>query len=109
MADAELERTNVKIEANNHQEVFTASGEVIKFEGFLKVYLEGNDDDDDEQEGMLPTLKVNERLLNNNIKQMNFFRNSSFVQQLDSYIDVWHYLFVTRDKIIKERKVQGVH
>jgi len=40
---------------------------------------------------------------------MNFFRNSSFVQQLDSYIDVWHYLFVTRDKIIKERKVQGVH
>jgi DNA topoisomerase-1 len=67
MSDAELERTNVKIEANNHSEVFQASGEVIKFEGFLKVYLEGNDDDDDEQEGMLPTLKVNERLLNNNI------------------------------------------
>jgi DNA topoisomerase-1 len=67
MSDAELERTNVKIEANNHPEVFQASGEVIKFEGFLKVYLEGNDDDDDEQEGMLPTLKVNERLLNNNI------------------------------------------
>ena len=67
MADAELERTNVKIEANNHQEVFTASGEVIKFEGFLKVYLEGNDDDDDEQEGMLPAMKVNEKLINNYI------------------------------------------
>lgn len=67
MADAELERTNVKIEANNHQEVFTASGEVIKFEGFLKVYLEGNDDDDDEQEGMLPAMKVNEKLVNNYI------------------------------------------
>ena len=67
MSDAELERTNVKIEANNHSEVFQASGEVIKFEGFLKVYLEGNDDDDEEQEGMLPALKVNERLLNNNI------------------------------------------
>ena len=36
MSDAELERTNVKIEANNHNEIFTASGEVIKFEGFLK-------------------------------------------------------------------------
>ena len=67
MSDAELERTNVKIEANNHSETFTASGEVIKFEGFLKVYLEGNDDDDDEQEGMLPALKVNEKLQNNYI------------------------------------------
>lgn len=67
MSDAELERTNVKIEANNHSEVFTASGEVIKFEGFLKVYLEGHDDDDEEQEGMLPALKVNEKLQNNYI------------------------------------------
>ncbi|MBF6640531.1 type I DNA topoisomerase [Flavobacterium sp. J49] len=67
MSDAELERTNVKIEANNHSEVFQATGEVIKFEGFLKVYLEGSDDDDEEQEGMLPALKVNEKLTNNNI------------------------------------------
>ena len=67
MSDAELERTNVKIQANNHQELFSASGEVIKFEGFLKVYLEGNDDDDDEQEGMLPAMKVNENLVNNYI------------------------------------------
>jgi DNA topoisomerase I len=65
MSDAELERTNVKIEATNHKEIFTASGEVIKFEGFLKVYLEGNDEDDEEQEGMLPALKVNEKLQNN--------------------------------------------
>jgi DNA topoisomerase I len=67
MSDAELERTNVKIDANNYKESFTASGEVIKFEGFLKVYLEGNDDDDEEQEGMLPALKVNEPLQNNYI------------------------------------------
>jgi DNA topoisomerase-1 len=67
MSDAQLERTNVKIEANNHSEVFTASGEVIKFEGFLKVYLEGNDEDDEEQEGMLPALRVNEKLINNYI------------------------------------------
>jgi DNA topoisomerase-1 len=67
MSDAELERTNVKIEANNHSEIFTASGEVLLFEGFLKVYLEGNDEDDEEQEGMLPAMKVNERLQNNSI------------------------------------------
>ncbi|HSD13570.1 MAG TPA: type I DNA topoisomerase [Flavobacterium sp.] len=67
MSDAELERTNVKIEANNHGELFMATGEVIKFEGFLKVYLEGHDDDEEEQEGMLPAMKVNERLQNNYI------------------------------------------
>ncbi|MCD0467604.1 type I DNA topoisomerase [Flavobacterium sp. ENC] len=67
MSDAQLERTNVKIEANNHGEIFTASGEVLLFEGFLKVYLEGHDDDEEEQEGMLPALKVNEKLANNYI------------------------------------------
>ena len=65
MSDADLERTNIKIEANNHNDMFTASGEVLLFEGFLKVYLEGNDDDDEEQEGMLPAMKVNERVENN--------------------------------------------
>ncbi|HWS60303.1 MAG TPA: type I DNA topoisomerase [Flavobacterium sp.] len=67
MSDAELERTNVKIAASNHGEIFTASGEVLLFEGFLKVYLEGNDEDDEEQEGMLPVLKINEKLQNNYI------------------------------------------
>lgn len=64
MSDAELERTNVKIQANNHNELFVATGEVLLFEGFLKVYLEGNDEDEEEQEGMLPALKVNEALSN---------------------------------------------
>lgn len=64
MSDAQLERTNVKIEASTHNETFSANGEVIKFDGFLKVYLEGTDDEDVEQEGMLPALKVNETLLN---------------------------------------------
>ncbi len=67
MSDAELERTNVKIEANNHKETFTASGEVLLFEGFLKVYLEGHDDDEEEQEGMLPAMKVGEQLQNQSI------------------------------------------
>lgn len=73
MSDAELERTNVKIEASAHKEYFTATGEVIKFEGFLKVYLEGDDDEDDEQEGMLPAMKVNERLANNFISATERF------------------------------------
>jgi len=67
MSDAQLERTNVKIVADNHNDTFTATGEVIRFEGFLKVYLEGHDDEEEEQEGMLPALKVNEKLRNNYI------------------------------------------
>jgi DNA topoisomerase-1 len=67
MSDAELERTNVKISVSNHNENFIANGEVIKFDGFLKVYLEGTDDEDVEQEGMLPELKINEKIHNNYI------------------------------------------
>ncbi|MGJ8592225.1 MAG: type I DNA topoisomerase [Aquaticitalea sp.] len=64
MSEAELERTNVKISATTHKEQFSANGEVITFDGFLKVYLEGTDDEDTEQEGMLPAMKTNESLLN---------------------------------------------
>jgi len=67
MSEAELERTNVKINASTHKEQFNANGEVITFDGFLKVYLEGNDDEDLEQEGMLPAMKTNETLINNYI------------------------------------------
>ncbi len=73
MSDARLERTNVKIDANTHKEQFTANGEVIKFEGFLKVYLEGNDDEDEEQEGILPAMKVQENLFNNYISATERF------------------------------------
>ncbi|SDS49060.1 type I DNA topoisomerase [Gramella sp. MAR_2010_147] len=62
MSDAQLERTNVKIEADKHDNQFTANGEVLKFDGFLKVYLEGSDDEDEEQSGMLPALKVQQEL-----------------------------------------------
>ncbi|WP_461532149.1 type I DNA topoisomerase [Sinomicrobium sp.] len=64
MSDAELERTNVKIEADRHKELFTATGEVLKFDGFLKVYIEGTDEEDEEQEGLLPALKRGEALEN---------------------------------------------
>ncbi|NVN17536.1 type I DNA topoisomerase [Muricauda sp. HICW] len=65
MSDAQLERTNVKIKASTHSEEFSANGEVVKFDGFLKVYLEGTDDEDgEEQDGMLPAMKVGEPLQN---------------------------------------------
>ncbi len=66
MSDAQLERTNAKIAANTHSEKFTANGEVIKFDGFLKVYMEGKDEEDlaEEQEGMLPAMSLNDALAN---------------------------------------------
>ncbi len=69
MSDAQLERTNVRIKANNHQEEFTANGEVIKFDGFLKVYMEDLDDEDlsEDQDGMLPAMKQGDSLNNNYI------------------------------------------
>jgi len=62
MADARFDRTTVKIEISNTSEKFVAKGEVITFEGFMKVYLEGKDDDNEEQKGMLPKLEVGEAL-----------------------------------------------
>jgi len=56
MSDAKLERTQLKIEASTHKETFKARGEVIKFEGFLKVYLESVDEDEEEAQGILPSV-----------------------------------------------------
>ena len=60
MADAEIEKTTVTISISTSDEQFVASGEVVKFDGFLKVYRESVDDDDDnkdEQGHILPPLK----------------------------------------------------
>ena len=62
MADAQFDRTTVKIKISNTSEQFVAKGEVITFEGFMKVYLEGKDDDNEEQKGILPKLSVGELL-----------------------------------------------
>ena len=58
MADAELEKTTVNIEISTNKEELTASGEVLKFDGFLKVYREDKDEDEQEEssEGMLPPM-----------------------------------------------------
>ena len=69
MADAELEKTTIDILPSTRSEHFTATGEVIKFDGFLNVYIEGRDDDADEtaSEGLLPMMKVGDSLENNSI------------------------------------------
>ena len=61
MADAELEKTNVDINISNRSEHFVATGEVVKFDGFLRVYMESTDDDTvDADVNMLPVVKVGE-------------------------------------------------
>ena len=58
MADAELEKTTVNIEISTNKEELTASGEVLKFDGFLKVYQEDKDEDEPEESsaGLLPPM-----------------------------------------------------
>ncbi len=60
MADAELEKTTVNIKVSTAEEMFVATGEVVKFDGFMKVYHESTDDDDSSDEGsrILPPLKA---------------------------------------------------
>jgi DNA topoisomerase-1 len=64
MADAELEKTTVKIEISTNKEELTATGEVLKFDGFLKVYREDKDEDEAEEsaDAMLPPLAVGQSL-----------------------------------------------
>jgi len=67
MADAELEKTIAKIQISTNKEELSASGEVLKFDGFLKVYREDRDDEDiteeeQDEEGMLPPLTVGQQL-----------------------------------------------
>ncbi len=63
MADAELEKTTVSIAVSTNKSEFVATGEVIRFDGFLKLYLEGTDDDNgDEQANMLPPLEKGQQL-----------------------------------------------
>lgn len=63
MADAQIEKTTVTIDVDGVDEHFVATGEVVAFDGFLKVYRESTDDDDTQEEThMLPALKVADQL-----------------------------------------------
>jgi len=63
MADAELEKTVVDVEISTQPgSKLVAEGEVLKFDGFLKLYLESTDDEEEETQGMLPPLAKGQRL-----------------------------------------------
>lgn len=69
MADAKLEKTNIDISISTNKKKFSAKGEIIKFEGFLKVYMESYDDvADEEKQRVLPPLKLGDLL---ELDQMN--------------------------------------
>ena len=77
MADAELEKTIAKIQISTNKEELTAQGEVLKFDGFLKVYMEDKDEEDitedEHEEGMLPPLTVNQKLSLKEMKAIERF------------------------------------
>lgn len=68
MSEAIVEKTNVSIAISGRKETFVASGEMVKFDGFLKVYIESSDDDDTTApEGLLPRLEKGDILNAENI------------------------------------------
>lgn len=62
MAEAKLEKTTATIAISTAKETLQADGEVVKFDGFLRVYLEGTDDEDEDTKNMLPPLSVGQNL-----------------------------------------------
>ncbi|MBL6654731.1 MAG: type I DNA topoisomerase [Flavobacteriaceae bacterium] len=82
MSDAQIERTVVKINSNSFDEIFIARGEVIKFDGFLRVYNEGTDDETQEEKGTLPQLNVNE-----NLDLINITSRESFTRPPSRYTE----------------------
>jgi len=94
MSEAKLERTTIKLNAPKVSETFSAKGEVIKFEGFLKVYLESSLEDEDEDEfssGLLPAVTKGDSIdMEEIIATQRFGRpparyvEASLVKQLES-------------------------
>ncbi len=67
MSDAKLERTTISIDSSKTTHQFVAKGEVVTFDGFLKLYLEGTDDEKEEESGLLPKVSKGESVQNNQI------------------------------------------
>jgi len=73
MADAKIDRTVVKINNNKNKHLFIAKGEVIVFEGFIKLYQESKENEEPEFKGQLPKLEINEELIANYIEVLQKF------------------------------------
>ncbi|MCL2414834.1 MAG: type I DNA topoisomerase [Bacteroidales bacterium] len=83
MSDAEFEKTTVNIDISNRSEKFQAKGEVLMFDGFLKVYMETKDEEEDsDMKGLLPPMNVNDTLSAQKISA-----RETFTQALPRYTE----------------------
>lgn len=95
MADARLEKTTVDIACNRHAHTLVATGEVIIFDGFLKMYLESGDDErEEEQESLLPALHAGDPLT---VKQ---------IEALEQYTS--HPPRYTEASLVKKMEALGI-
>ncbi len=78
MSNAELEKTTATIGVSNAKEKFVLTGEMIKFEGFLKVYIESVDDEEDEDSSVLPSFNVGEPLQRDGISALQRFTQQPY-------------------------------
>ena len=80
MSDAKVDKTIVKIKSNNHEGLFQSDGEVIKFDGFLKLYIESKDNqnNDDSQNNVLPNFTEGERITKDKILVTQIFSKPPF-------------------------------
>ena len=73
MSPAKLERTTLKVGTNTYNNVFIAKGEILIFDGFLKVYLEGLDEEEEKIQGILPNVKIGDKLILNSMESIQRF------------------------------------
>ena len=78
MRDAELEKSQILIKTDDYNESFTAKGEIITFDGFLKLYLEGVDDEVDDDSTILPQVKIGEEIQLDSITATERFSRPPF-------------------------------
>ncbi len=90
MADAKLENTTALVNISTRTETLVAKGQVVKFQGFMKVYAEGTDDEESDESGVLPPLHEGQMLdLRNMVAQEKFtqkparFSEASLVKKME--------------------------
>ena len=80
MSDAIVDKTTIKINSSNHKGYFKSEGEVIKFDGFLKLYKESKDNQssDDSQNSELPKFSKGEQIIKQKVQVTQFFTKPPF-------------------------------
>ena len=73
MSPAKLERTTLKVGTNTYENLFIAKGEILTFDGFLRVYLEGLDEEEEKLQGILPNVKIGDKLKLNFMESIQRF------------------------------------